>query len=138
MRAEAIIVVDEPLKPVLTLEEVAECLRVPVAAGLELARKGRLPGRKIGEAWRFSRAAIEAWLSRATPEPEELSEEELDDRAWLEADLAPPLSPYDWGSEGPPKGKPVKYSPGRGLCIVDDEDYGTRTSLEKQKQGTSV
>ena len=33
---------------------------------IELAEAGKLPGRKLGDAWRFSRAALVAWLS--TPE----------------------------------------------------------------------
>jgi excisionase family DNA binding protein len=30
---------------------------------LELAEKQELPGRKVGEEWRFSREAIRAWLA---------------------------------------------------------------------------
>jgi excisionase family DNA binding protein len=33
---------------------------------VELAEAGKLPGRKLGSVWRFSRAALVAWL--ATPE----------------------------------------------------------------------
>ena len=29
---------------------------------VELAEQGELPGRKVGEEWRFSREAILAWL----------------------------------------------------------------------------
>lgn len=39
-----------------------------------------------------------------------------EDQAWLEADLGE-LPPYDWGPEGPPKGKPVRYKPGVGLIV---------------------
>lgn len=44
---------------------------------------------------------------------------ELDDetRAWQEADLGGSLPPYEWGPEGPPKGKPVRYEPGVGLIV---------------------
>jgi excisionase family DNA binding protein len=36
---------------------------VEEAAILELAERGELPGRRIGEAWRFSRAALLQWLA---------------------------------------------------------------------------
>jgi excisionase family DNA binding protein len=48
---------------VLTLEEVAELLAVDAAAVAALARDGELPGRQIGEAWRFARTAVLAWLA---------------------------------------------------------------------------
>ena len=61
---------------VLTLEEVAELLAVDPAAVAALARDGELPGRQIGEAWRFARTAVLAWLAHegssaapATAEP---------------------------------------------------------------------
>jgi excisionase family DNA binding protein len=48
---------------VLDAAGAAELLRVEEAAIVELASKGELPGRKIGDGWRFSRAALLAWLS---------------------------------------------------------------------------
>ena len=48
---------------VLTLEEVAELLAVDPAAVAALARDGELPGRQIGDAWRFARTAVLAWLA---------------------------------------------------------------------------
>jgi hypothetical protein len=30
--------------------------------------------------------------------------------------------PYDWGSEGQPKGKPVEYIPGVGLAVIGGKD----------------
>jgi excisionase family DNA binding protein len=59
-----------PFEPdVLTLEEVAELLAVEPAAVERLAGSGELPGRRIGEAWRFARAAVLAWLAHAPLEP---------------------------------------------------------------------
>jgi excisionase family DNA binding protein len=52
---------------VLTLAEVAELLAVDPAAVEELARSGELPGRQIGEAWRFARAAVLSWLAHGSP-----------------------------------------------------------------------
>lgn len=37
-------------------------------------------------------------------------------RAWLDAELTPPLEPYDWGGEDPlAYGQRVEYVPGEGL-----------------------
>jgi len=49
---------------VLTVEQAGQLLQVDERAVLELAEAGQLPGRKLGATWRFSRAAILAWLSR--------------------------------------------------------------------------
>ena len=54
-----------PPPEVLTLAQVAELLQVEEAAAAELAERGELPGRRVGEAWRFSRAAVLAWLAGA-------------------------------------------------------------------------
>ena len=48
---------------VLTLEEVAALLRLPADAVHASAIAGELPGRAFGEVWRFSRAAVIAWLA---------------------------------------------------------------------------
>jgi excisionase family DNA binding protein len=47
---------------VLTVEQVAELLQVEPDAVAELADSGELPGRRIGEQWRFLRSAVLAWL----------------------------------------------------------------------------
>lgn len=43
-------------------------------------------------------------------------------RAWLDAELTPPLEPYDWGPEGPPEGQPVRYVPGEGLWVYEGDE----------------
>ncbi len=48
---------------VLTPAQAAELLQVTEAEVLELAGSGALPGRRIGEHWRFSRPALIAWLA---------------------------------------------------------------------------
>ena len=40
----------------------------------------------------------------------------VEDKAWLEADQGD-LPPYDWGEEGVPEGKSVRYEPGTGLVV---------------------
>ena len=47
----------------LTLEELAELLSLDVESTRALAERGELPGRKLGEEWRFSRSAVLDWLS---------------------------------------------------------------------------
>jgi excisionase family DNA binding protein len=52
---------------VMNAEQAAQFLQLTEQVVLELAESGELPGRKLGNHWRFSRAAVIAWLS--TPEP---------------------------------------------------------------------
>ena len=48
---------------VMTAEQAAQLLQIDEALVVELAEAGTLPGRKLGTAWRFARAALVAWLS---------------------------------------------------------------------------
>jgi excisionase family DNA binding protein len=75
--AEAIRTLDVPRPPVgfaqpmpsqpevLTTTQLAELLQVDEDAVRALARRGELPGRKIGRDWRFSRAAVLRWLAES-------------------------------------------------------------------------
>ena len=47
----------------LTPGQAAALLQVEEADVLALAEEGRLPGRRIGESWRFARAALVRWLA---------------------------------------------------------------------------
>jgi excisionase family DNA binding protein len=53
-----------PVTPpeVLTVADAAELLRVEPDAVRALAESGELPGRRVGEDWRFARAALLRWL----------------------------------------------------------------------------
>lgn len=54
---------DPPDVPeVMNAEQAGQLLQLEEKVVLELAESGRLPGRKLGNVWRFSRAAIIAWL----------------------------------------------------------------------------
>ena len=46
----------------MTSVEAAALLRVSVRTIKLMAREGRVPARKVGRAWRFSRAAIQEWI----------------------------------------------------------------------------
>lgn len=48
----------EQPKEFMSTEELAEWLGVPGYTVAREAREGRLPGRKVGRGWRFSRTAI--------------------------------------------------------------------------------
>jgi excisionase family DNA binding protein len=59
-----------PYEPdVLTLAEVAELLGVEPAQIEQLARDGEIPARLIGDAWRFARSAVLAWLATGSAGP---------------------------------------------------------------------
>lgn len=56
-----------PAEPpaVLTTAEAAELLRVAERDVVGLAESGELPGRRVGDGWRFSRGALLEWLGSA-------------------------------------------------------------------------
>jgi excisionase family DNA binding protein len=47
---------------VLTLEEVAGCLRLSKETIQREAIRGRIPGRQIDDTWRFLKVTIDNWL----------------------------------------------------------------------------
>ena len=47
---------------VLTLEEAAEYLRLPVEVVERHAEQGQIPGRAIDGQWRFLKSAVNRWL----------------------------------------------------------------------------
>jgi excisionase family DNA binding protein len=49
---------------VLTAAQVADLLQADEKTVMALAEAGDLPGRRLGEHWRFSRRAVLDWLSR--------------------------------------------------------------------------
>ena len=53
----------------LTVEQAAELLQTDPDAVRALADAGELPGRKIGDEWRFLRRAVLAWLGGARARP---------------------------------------------------------------------
>jgi excisionase family DNA binding protein len=48
---------------VLTADEAADLLRSDAATVIAMAEDGKLPGRKVGDEWRFTRDALLHWLS---------------------------------------------------------------------------
>ncbi|HEY1553312.1 MAG TPA: helix-turn-helix domain-containing protein [Kofleriaceae bacterium] len=58
----------QPYDPpeVMNAEQAGQFLQISDKNVIELAEAGKLPGKKLGPVWRFSREALVAWLS--TPE----------------------------------------------------------------------
>ena len=51
---------------VLTIDELAEYLKISKSTLYKLAQEGVLPGQKVGKHWRFHKDAIDDWLARRT------------------------------------------------------------------------
>ena len=76
---------------IMTVEEVAEYLRVSERTVYEWAQKGEIPAGKLGTTWRFKRNEIERWVDRrlaggrraASPQPFTVSEVLSPDRVVL-------------------------------------------------------
>lgn len=57
---------------VLTLNEVAEYLRIPRSTAYKLAQEGKIPGQKVGRHRRFRKETVQSWLDRRqTSDPAE-------------------------------------------------------------------
>lgn len=52
---------------VLTVREVSHYLKLGRSTVYRLAQGGRLPGRKVGGTWRFSRRNLDEWLAQRSP-----------------------------------------------------------------------
>ena len=52
---------------VMSIEELAEYLKISRSTLYKLAQDGVLPGQKVGKRWRFHKDAIDEWL-RGHPE----------------------------------------------------------------------
>ncbi|WP_086134582.1 methylation-associated defense system helix-turn-helix domain-containing protein MAD1 [Methylocaldum sp. SAD2] len=48
---------------ILTINEVAEYLKVNERTIYRLAANGEIPAFKVGNSWRFKRAELEAWIA---------------------------------------------------------------------------
>ena len=49
---------------IMTIREVSEYLRLGESTVYRLANDGKLPGRKIGGGWRFSRQELDRWVAQ--------------------------------------------------------------------------
>ena len=56
---------------IMTIREVAEYLKLNEKTAYRHAAAGKIPGFKIGEAWRFRRGEIDKWIERQSAGLEE-------------------------------------------------------------------
>jgi len=47
------------------VQDVAKYLRVKISTVYDWAKKGKLPGVKVGRLWRFHRRDIDEWLEKS-------------------------------------------------------------------------
>ena len=52
---------------VLTIDELAEYLKISKSTLYKLAQKKSIPGQKVGKHWRFHRDAVDEWLRQTIP-----------------------------------------------------------------------
>ncbi len=51
---------------IMTIQEVAEYLKLNQKTAYRLASEGEIPGFKVGGSWRFKRQDIERWIAQRT------------------------------------------------------------------------
>lgn len=53
-----------PMEKLMTLEEVAEYLRLSKDTVYCMANTGKLPGSKVGNQWRFRKEDVDRWFEK--------------------------------------------------------------------------
>ena len=63
----------QPYDPpeIMNAEQAGQFLQIDEKNVIELAEAGKLPGKRLGPVWRFSREALVAWLSSPSPDKPE-------------------------------------------------------------------
>lgn len=54
----------KPNDAVLTIDELAEYLKLSKSTLYHFVRDGKIPGVKVGRHWRFNKAAIDEWMRK--------------------------------------------------------------------------
>ena len=49
-------------EPIMTIEEIANYLKIPKSTVYKLAQEAKIPCQKVGRHWRFRRSTINKWL----------------------------------------------------------------------------
>jgi excisionase family DNA binding protein len=52
---------------VLTIDELAEYLKISKSTLYKLAQEGSIPSQKVGKHWRFHKDAVDEWLRQRGP-----------------------------------------------------------------------
>lgn len=50
------------ISPFMTVEELAEYLKMKTVTIYKYAQNGNIPGFKVGSKWRFKKETIDAWI----------------------------------------------------------------------------
>ena len=56
--------VDNQADAVMTVTEVSEFLKMGDSTIYRLAKEGKIPARKVGGMWRFSRQSLNEWIGK--------------------------------------------------------------------------
>lgn len=61
------------MKPtdVMTIDELADYLKLSKSTLYKLAQERKVPGQKVGKHWRFRKETIDRWLDERSTEPNE-------------------------------------------------------------------
>ncbi len=77
-----------PESDVMTIDELADYLKIAKSTLYKLSQEGRVPGQKIGKHWRYRRVGIDRWLDGGGPSSS-VGERSLDDSGALASDALP-------------------------------------------------
>ncbi len=53
-----------PHDDIMTVKELADYLKIAEKTAYRFASEGKVPGFKVGSAWRFKKEEIDAWIKR--------------------------------------------------------------------------
>lgn len=56
---------EKNLDRILTVDEVAEYLKLGKSTVYKLLKQGKIPARKVGGGWRFSKLRIDEWMENS-------------------------------------------------------------------------
>ena len=56
---------------IMTIQDAAEFLRIPVSSVYKLAQAGKIPAKKVGRHWRFHRPTLVQWVASGQLNPDE-------------------------------------------------------------------
>ena len=54
---------------IMTMDELAEYLKISKSTLYKLAQDNKLPGQKIGKRWRYPKDAVDAWVKHGLGAP---------------------------------------------------------------------
>lgn len=95
---------------IFTPEQTAELLHISTKTIRDWLRAGKIKGIKIGKLWLIKENDLQQFLNQ-----NRFKKIDNETKQWL--GTMPALPEYDWGEEGVPKDKPLKYIKDIGLVI---------------------